>query len=366
MALELQGISKVVGGSPHIADVSLTLEKGSLNVLLGPTLSGKTSLMRLMAGLDKPTEGRVVMDGQDVTGRPVQKRNVAMVYQQFINYPTLTVYENIASPLRVAGAAKDEIDRRVREVAGLLRLEPMLERTPLELSGGQQQRTALARALVKGAELVLLDEPLANLDYKLREELRAELPRIFQESGAIFVYATTEPSEALLLGGNTATLHQGRVTQFGPTPEVYRQPVDMITARTFSDPPLNQLGVTKRGERVAGEGEAAALALPARGSLSGLADGRYTIGFRPHHLHLTPPGGAAVPVTAQVAVTEITGSESFVHVDFAGERWVAIAHGIHERQIDEPTEVWIDPERLFVFDEAGRLVAAPGRQAQAA
>ncbi len=157
--------------------MSLTLERGTLSVLLGPTLAGKTSIMRLLAGLDKPTSGRVLVDGKDVTGFDVRKRSVAMVYQQFINYPTLSVYENIASPLRVQGVARDEIETRVRDAAKLLKLEPYLNRTPLQLSGGQQQRTAIARALVKGADLVLLDEPLANLDYKLREELRTELPR---------------------------------------------------------------------------------------------------------------------------------------------------------------------------------------------
>lgn len=180
-----------------------------------------------------------------MTGRPVQTRNVAMVYQQFINYPALTVYENIASPMRVAGKDQATIDREVRKAADLLKLTPYLDRTPLNLSGGQQQRTALARAIVKNANLVLLDEPLANLDYKLREELRLELPRIFAESGAIFVYATTEPSEALLLGGNTATLSEGRLTQFGRTIDVYRRPVDIVTAATFADPPLNTIEVMK-------------------------------------------------------------------------------------------------------------------------
>ena len=217
MTLELRHVTKRVRNETHIDDVSLTFAHGTLNILLGPTLSGKTSLMRLMAGLDAPTEGSVFFDGKDVTGVPVRERSVAMVYQQFINYPNLTVYENIASPLRVAGAKKADLDRRVRETAALMKLTPLLDRKPLELSGGQQQRTALARAIVKQADLVLLDEPLANLDYKLREELREELPRIFSATGAIFVYATTEPLEALLLGGSTATLAQGRVTQFGPT-----------------------------------------------------------------------------------------------------------------------------------------------------
>ena len=177
--LELRNVEKVVADEYHIHPTSLSLERGTLNVLLGPTLSGKTSLMRLMAGLDIPTSGTIHFDGVDVTGVRVQDRNVAMVYQQFINYPAMTVYENIASPMRIAGKDRKTIDREVHRAAELLKLTPYLKRTPLNLSGGQQQRTALARALVKNASLVLLDEPLANLDYKLREELREELPKIF-------------------------------------------------------------------------------------------------------------------------------------------------------------------------------------------
>lgn len=143
MTLKLDSLTHVVGGRTHIFDTSMTLEKGTMNVLLGPTLSGKTSLMRLMAGLDKPTAGRVFWNGEDVTGQRVQDRKVAMVYQQFINYPSMTVYENIASPMKLLGIGRNEIDRRVRETAELMRLTPMLERKPLELSGGQQQRCAL-------------------------------------------------------------------------------------------------------------------------------------------------------------------------------------------------------------------------------
>jgi glycerol transport system ATP-binding protein len=360
MALTLENVSKVVAGAPHIHPTSLALEKGTMNVLLGPTLSGKTSLMRLMAGLDRPATGRVLWEGRDVTGLPVQARGVAMVYQQFINYPTLSVYENIASPLRILGRDRAEIDRRVRETAELLKLGALLDRRPLELSGGQQQRTALARALAKGAGLVLLDEPLANLDYKLREELRAELPRIFQESGAIFVYATTESHEALLLGGNTATLHEGRVTQFGPTTQVYRRPGDALTARIFSDPPMNFLTVAKAGDRILfGEGQAAA-APPA---LAGLADGRYLAGFRAHHLRLGT--GTGLRFTTRVAVTEITGSETFAHLDHAGERWIALAHGVHELEPGAELPVWLDPAHVYLFHEGGAL-AAPAAFAEAA
>jgi glycerol transport system ATP-binding protein len=353
--LELRNVTKKVGGADHIRDVSLSLRHGSLNVLLGPTLSGKTTLMRLMAGLDQPTSGSVWFDGTDVTGVPVQKRNVAMVYQQFINYPAMSVYENIASPLRVAGVDATTIDREVKQAAELLRLTPYLQRTPLNLSGGQQQRTALARAIVKKAGLVLLDEPLANLDYKLREELRAELPRIFSESGAIFVYATTEPHEALLLGGHTATLSQGRVTQFGPTIEVFRNPADLVTARTFADPPLNTIELAKKGPVFELGGGAD---LPAPAALAGVADASYTIGFQPHHLALSAQTPQAVPVRARVQVTEITGSETFVHLAFADARWVMLAPGIHHFEPDEEIAAFIDTRHLMVFGADGRAVAS--------
>ena len=352
--LELRNVTKTVGGVEHIRDVSLTLQHGSLNVLLGPTLSGKTSLMRLMAGLDVPTSGSVWFDGQNVTGMPVQQRKIAMVYQQFINYPAMTVYENIASPLRVAGTDQAKIDKEVRNAAALLKLTPYLDRTPLSLSGGLQQRTALARAIVKNAGLVLLDEPLANLDYKLREELRAELPRIFAESGTIFVYATTEPHEALLLGGNTATLSEGRITQFGPTIDVFRKPIDLVTARTFADPPLNTIVLRKNGASFLLDG---GVNLPVPAEIAGIADASYTIGFQPHHLSPVRRTASAVAVRAKVLVTEITGSESFVHLNFADERWVMLTHGVHVYEPDETVDVFIDTRHVMAFDETGRAVS---------
>ena len=354
MALELKGVTKTVEGQTHIYPTDLTLEKGTMNVLLGPTSSGKTSLMRLMAGLDKPAEGRIFWNGEDVTDQRVQDRKVAMVYQQFINYPSMTVYDNIASPLRLQGIDKAEIDRRVRESAEMMKLAPLLDRKPLELSGGQQQRCALARALVKDAGLVLLDEPLANLDYKLREELRIEIPRIFEASGAIFVYATTEPEEALLLGGNTATLWEGRVTQFGPTPEVYRKPVDATTARVFSDPPMNFLPISKTGNRIMfGEGQSA----PATGKLAELADGRYLAGFRPNHLEISQHAPEALQFRTTLNVTELTGSETFVHLDHDGERWVGLVHGVHNLALGEELTVWLDPRHVYIFAQDGTLVA---------
>src|ERR1700754_2182024 len=357
MSVTLERVSRSVDGVPHIRDVSLTLERGTLSVLLGPTLSGKTSIMRLLAGLDKPTAGRVLVDGKDVTGADVRQRSVAMVYQQFINYPSLSVYENIASPLRVQGKPRAEIDTRVREAAKLLKLEPYLSRTPLQLSVGQQQRTAIARALVKGADLVLLDEPLANLDYKLREELRAELPRIFEASGAIFVYATTEPSEALLLGGDTICMWEGDVLQAGDTTKVYRHPDTLRVAQVFSDPPLNIVGIEKKTGSVQSAGGGRA---PASGLYAGLGDGPYRVGFRAHQLEVANGIADRHAFSAEVSVTEITGSESFVHLKRGDSNWVAVLQAVHEFAPGDPLDAVLDPNDLFVFDAAGRLVAAPG------
>ena len=357
MSIHLQNVSVEIGGEKIIDNVDLALERGTMNVLLGATLAGKTSLMRLMAGLDKPTSGKILVDGADVTGVPVRKRSVAMVYQQFVNYPSLSVYENIASPLRVARVKGDELDRRVREAARVLGLEPLLKRQPSQLSGGQQQRTAIARALTKRADLVLLDEPLANLDYKLREELRTELPRIFEASGAIFVYATTEPSEALLLGGNTVCLWEGEALQVGETPKVYRHPDTLRVAQVFSDPPLNLVGIEKHGDTVRYE---AGMQAPASGLYAALPDGAYRVGFRAHQLELANGQAGRHVFPAEVTVTEITGSESFVHIKRAQADWVSVLEGVHEFLPGDMIEVALDPGDVSVFDTGGRLVAAPG------
>jgi len=359
MSLALKDVELRVGAETHVHPTRLELAANGFNILLGPTLAGKTTLMRLMAGLLRPTAGEVWFDGRDVTGVPVRDRRVAMVYQQFINYPHLSVFENIASPLRVARVPAPEVRSRVDRIAELLKLTPFLDRRPSELSGGQQQRAALARALVKDADLVLLDEPLANLDYKLREGLRDELPRLFADRECTVVYATTEPAEALLLGGHTATVHEGRVTQFGATASVYRHPVDLTTARAFSDPPLNTATVTKRGGRV-DLGEVAGWR--AEGALAGLPDGRYTFGLRPHHVQPTRAGGPAdaVAVTGRVSIAEISGSDSVVHFDLDGSTWVSQSHGIHRFDVGETAGFRLEVARGMYFATDGRCVSAGG------
>ncbi|MEQ8664098.1 MAG: ABC transporter ATP-binding protein [Rhodospirillales bacterium] len=351
MNLELKSISKTVGADTHIYPTDLLLEAGSFNILLGTTLAGKTTLMQLMAGIERPTRGEVWFNGKNVTGVAVQKRNVSMVYQQFINYPNFTVFENIASPLRVARIPDPEIKKRVGEMAELLKLSPMLDRRPSELSGGQQQRTAMARALVKDSNLVLLDEPLANLDFKLREELRDELPRLFSNRDCIVVYATTEPTEALLFGGNTGTLMEGRITQFGPTGDLYRKPNDLVSASVFSDPPMNVAPVRKAGNDILlGD----TVRWPAGASQATLADGEYLMGIRPHHVTPNPIDGNAVEIEGRVLVTELSGSESVVHFEINSIPWVSQAHGIHSFGVGDTAHLYVNVSEAFYFDKDGR------------
>ena len=354
MSLELRRVTKRVGAEAHIYETDLTLAAEGFNVLLGATNAGKTALIKLMAGLEQPTSGEVWFRGKNVTGVTPRKRNVSLVHQFFINYPNMSVFENIASPLRVAGLSRAEIERRVGEAAAILRLTPMLGRRPSELSGGQQQRTALARAIVKDSDLVLLDEPLANLDYKLREELRDQLPGLFAGRGAVVVYATSEPSEALMLGGHTATMHEGRVTQFGPTAACYRAPGDLTTAQVFSDPPINAAPVEKRGGEIVLFDR---VRWPASGAAGKLADGAYVLGLRPHFVAPARTAEAQVPLEGVVRITELSGSESVAHFDAAGRTWVAQSNGAHPYEVGQTRDFFLDVGGALYFDGDGRRVA---------
>jgi glycerol transport system ATP-binding protein len=354
MGIELKDATKTVRGITHIKPTSLVLETGHFNVLLGQTGAGKTSLIKLMAGLDPLASGQIFMDGEDVSRLSTQKRNISLVHQFFVNYPHMTVFENIASPLRVAGLAKSEIEGRVQEAADILQLAPMLSRRPQELSGGQQQRCALARAIAKESRAVFLDEPLANLDYKLREELREQLPELFAGRGAVVVYATSEPEEALLLGGKTALMDDGVVTQFGATAEIYRKPATLTAARVFSDPPINAAEITKSGTRAQLD---TGVAWDISGAAAGLPDGTYTIGIRPHHVTPVQVAPDNVELSGTVLVTELSGSESSAHFEIGTESWVSLSHGIHPYQVGQVHRFFMDTSKAFYFAPDGSVVA---------
>ncbi len=386
LALKLEGVEQRVGAATHLYPLNLELVPGQLNVLLGATLAGKTSLLRLMAGLDAPTAGRIQEGSgdawRDVTGLPVRQRDLAMVYQQFINYPSLSVRENIASPLRLRGVAKGELEQRVATIAEQLRLTPFLDRRPAELSGGQQQRTALARALAKDAGLLLLDEPLVNLDYKLREELRAELLQLLRVRNTTVVYATTEPQEALQLGGNVVVMEAGRVVQTGPTLQVFSRPASLAAARAFSDPPLNVLPArfdSTRGIATLAGGAANGLA---NGLASGLSGGlevalspaavaavraagvnEFLLALRPHQLHSEPGGCRSLTLQGTVELAEISGSDTYLHVHTAGGDVVAQWRGIHPLSLGSRAHLFLDPREFFGFTCEGAALFAPAAAA---
>jgi glycerol transport system ATP-binding protein len=353
MELTLSGIEQRVGASTWLYPLDLSLVPHALTVLLGATQAGKTSLMRLMAGLDVPTKGRVVADGIDVTGKPVRERNVAMVYQQFINYPAMTVADNIASPLKLR--REKNIAARVAELAAKLHIEPFLDRLPAELSGGQQQRVALARALAKNAPLMFLDEPLVNLDYKLREELRDELSMLFASGQSTVVYATTEPTEALLLGGHTAVLEAGRLLQYGPTAEVFHRPLTIAVARAFSDPPMNLISGRADATGIALANDIHIdIAVPASKSPD------LTVGIRAGALRVQPRAGD-LALSGEVELAEISGSDTFVHVKTRIGEIVAQLTGVHVFSLAEAVTLYLAPGQIYVFDAAGQLLVAPQR-----
>jgi glycerol transport system ATP-binding protein len=355
MELTLERIEHRAGAQVNLYPLDLALAPGAVTVLLGATQAGKTTLLRVMAGLDAPTKGAVKVDDRDVTGTPVRDRDVAMVYQQFINYPSLTVADNIASPLRLRKTAmsRRDIDARVHDLAAKLHIEPFLDRLPAELSGGQQQRVALARALAKNAPLMLLDEPLVNLDYKLREELRDELSQLFASGQSTVVYATTEPTEALLLGGYTAVMDAGEMLQYGPTAEVFRRPRSIRVARAFSDPPINLIPGTPHGTGVQLRG---GVTLPL--SLSAAPPDALTIGIRASAFRITPRRGD-VAVPGKVELAEISGSDTFVHAQTSIGGIVAQLTGVHVFSLGEPVTLYVDPAQAYAFDARGDLIAAP-------
>jgi len=264
------------------------------------------------------------------------------------------VADNIASPLKLRG--EKNIAERVRQLAARLHIDMFLDRYPAELSGGQQQRVALARALAKAAPLMLLDEPLVNLDYKLREELRDELGQLFAAGDSTVVYATTEPGEALLLGGYTAVLDAGELLQYGPTAEVFHAPQSLRVARAFSDPPMNLIPAEAASLGVRMDaGPELSIPLPAAASKA------LTLGVRSGALRVVPRDGD-VALSGSVELAEISGSDTFVHVDTAVGEVVAQLTGVHRFDLGAPITLHLNPAQVYVFDAAGALLVAPPRK----
>jgi len=353
MGIEVSNLTKNYGSEVVLEDLYLKVPDNSFTSIVAPTGAGKTTLLRIMAGVEKPTEGKVYYDGEDVTDISVQKRNISMVYQQFINYPSLTLYENIASPLRVSekDLSEEEVDSRVHEVAELLNIVDLLDHLPEEASGGEKQRTAIARALIKNPRFTFLDEPLANLDYKLREELRGQFQVIFKEEQSTFIYATPAPEDALSMSTHIGFLHDRDILQFGEREEVYYHPDYVEVGSYLNEPPMNVLSseLIKKGDKYYFQ-VSEDLVIEAF-DYDKLEPGRgYLLGVRPQEVEIGEID-EGVTFETMVSFNEIVGSTTTLHSDHKDQEIIIFVPEVHRRPEGERLTVSIDPQKLYVFDE---------------
>ena len=366
MGIRIDSVTKTYEGKAILKNISLEIEDGTFTTILGASDAGKTTLLRIMSGIGRPDRGKIYYNDEDVTHLAMQKRPVAMVYQQFVNYPSMTVYDNIASPLRVSETrhTKAEIDKKVRENAELLGLTQVLDHHPEEISGGQKQRTAIARALAKEAQFTFLDEPLANLDYKLREELRGELKNILRQKGGVVIYATPEPADALSMATHVGYLQEGELLQFGRLEEVYRHPRLADVGTYFSYPTMNILEselVSRnggKGLRISDELEVDVTEFQDK-----LHSKQYLVGVRAYNLKTQKEREDMLPLKAVVTLSEELGSDTELHLDYHGVPLVVLIQEFVRHPIGKEVEIFLDPKRLFIFDKRSReLVVKTYRQ----
>ncbi|MCD6323870.1 MAG: ABC transporter ATP-binding protein [Desulfurococcales archaeon] len=322
--IKLQDVTKKFGKVIAVNNVTLTIEEGGFYVFLGPSGSGKSTLLYLLAGIYKPTSGKIFFDGEDVTEKPPAERNVGLVFQSYALYPHMTVYDNIAYPLKLRGAPKEVMDRKVKEVAEFLHIDKLLERYPHQLSGGQQQRVALARALVKEPKVLLLDEPLSNLDALLRIYIRAELKRIQQDLKITTIYVTHDQAEALAMADKIVVINKGVIQQIGDPDEIYYNPKNVFVATFIGNPPSNTLRVKVVEGPCLSLGEWRTCFSGARAEKLRPYVGReVTVTFRPEDVKFSEVAeGEGVTIPAEVYEVEPLGRESIVTLSLGPEIFV--------------------------------------------
>jgi glycerol transport system ATP-binding protein len=336
-------------------DISFEFKPGRIYILIGRTTSGKTSLMRAIAGLLPITSGEITMNGENLDSQPIWERDVAVVYQQFINYPNKSVLQNVEFPLLRKGLSKTEARELALASINKVGLNEFIDRKPAQLSGGQQQRVALARSLARKSRIMLLDEPLMNLDYKLREQLRVEFKEIFNsQADAVTIYATTEPPEALILGAEILVLHEGRIIQYGSPTEVYEKPQSTTVARVITDPPMSILPVSITAGEIKFSG---GYSQPIPAKMKNFKEGRYQVGIRANDIVVAKSAGKGEKGT--ISLVEVSGSETLVYVDTPAGEVVLQMEGIHGVKVGESISVELPGSRLFLFETNGALCVSP-------
>ncbi|MDC3146186.1 ABC transporter ATP-binding protein [Alphaproteobacteria bacterium] len=357
MSLLIDHISFKPTEEYHLNDVTLNFNPGKMYTILGRTLSGKTTLLKTIAGLQSPDSGSINFEGADFLSVPVWNRNVAMVYQQFINYPHLNVIENIAFPLKQRKMEENLIEKEVKEAMEKVGLIGFELRKIQELSGGQQQRVALARSLAKKAKILLLDEPLVNLDYKLREGLREEFKKLFSGSEAsksILIYASTDPLEAMQLNGDIIVIDEGKVLQTGSAKEVFENPATAKVAEITNDPAMNiNKGHIQDNTLVMNNN----VQIQIPDQLKSIPNGDYQVGIRATDLYLDDNG-----FSFDVEISEISGSETFLHLRNNDLKCVATIEEVKTYEANEVVKINFDKSKIYLFKETGELLHSPYQQ----
>jgi ABC-type sugar transport system ATPase subunit len=343
--VELQDIVKSFGDNTIIPRLNLTIPSGQLTVLLGPSGCGKSTLLRLIAGLESPDAGRILVDGEDVTQLEPRKRNIAMVFQNYALYPHLTVRENLAFPLQIAKTDESQIDQQVQSTAELLGLSQMLDRYPKTLSGGERQRTAVGRAIIRDPRLFLFDEPLSNLDFQLRNQMRGEIKALQKRLGKTMIYVTHDQTEAMTMADTLVVLEKGKIMQQGTPDEVYHRPANVFTARFIGSPPINIL----RGSVSGGQLRLDSISAPI--CAVNMPDGDYLIGIRPDELVAS---STDTGITLTIDRTEFHGATTYLHGRIGSQAVIArsdINVGQAYSGLDDTTAtISISKEALHFFD----------------
>ncbi len=336
--LKIEHLTKSFDGQVILDDVTIEARPGELLVVLGPSGCGKSTLLRLISGLESPDRGQIILDGRDITGLEPQKRKTALVFQNYALYPHMTVFDNMAFPLRVIHTSKNDMKRIVDETARLLELDQLLDRRPAQLSGGQRQRVALGRGLVRQPSIFLLDEPLSNLDAALRLKMRQEIVALQKRLGITMIYVTHDQVEALTMADRMAVVRNGRIHQCGTPTEIYNDPCDRFVAGFIGTPPINLFADEIRNGRGA--------ALPIVYG-DDIPEGKYDIGIRPEYI-LPDPNGA---VTAEIVSAEYIGAATHLKVR-SGEVVLTLTVGGQPDayKIGQPMRLAVDVDRIFLFD----------------
>jgi len=371
MGIRVENLRRSFGTEQVLDGINLEIPDRSFFSVVAPTGAGKTTFLRILAGIESADAGTVYYDGEEVTDRAVQQRSVGMVYQEFINYPSLTVRENLASPLEVSDEnySREEIDRRVEETAEMLQIDHILNNLPEEVSGGEAQRTAISRALIKEPDYLFMDEPLANLDYKLREQLRGDFERLFSEQETTVVYATPQAGDALAMSTHIGFLNEGNIIQDAPRDEIYFQPAYLPVAEFLGEPPMNVLPavlVREGNDRFFEFEDGTRIAAGvASGSFPALTpDREYHIGFRPQDMTLVENGTETSAqdedsvIHPDFSFVETVGSTSTLHLEYQGKEIYALTPRPLQLDADAAPSFAVDPGKLYVYDsESGDLVA---------